>query len=84
MKKYVKPDLIYEQYELTQHIAADCAWDMQMSDRNSCVAVEDEDYFGYSNSDNILFTEHPRCTIIDPEMYCYQNSTDGKPPAFRS
>lgn len=37
MKKYVKPELFYENYELSQHIAA-CHWDLNSADRGSCTA----------------------------------------------
>lgn len=40
MKKYVKPELFYEKYELTQHIA-DCAWELTNSTKDTCAAQAD-------------------------------------------
>lgn len=61
MKKYVKPELFYEEFELTQHIA-DCAWELDFQNLNSCkTAFPDPDYLsGMSN----LFTVPNGCDYI--------------------
>ena len=42
MKKYVKPELFYERYELSEHIA-DCLWEWQdYTAKEVCVAHPDE------------------------------------------
>ena len=41
MKKYVKPEMILERYELS-HTIADCAWEIQMGDPNTCMASGDQ------------------------------------------
>lgn len=38
MKKYVKPELFCEQFELTQHIA-DCAWELNLQSLDSCLVA---------------------------------------------
>ena len=77
MKKYVKPELFYERYELSQHIA-DCAWELQSGDGASCNAAADqvkipgEDLF-------LLVAENAICDIspeVD-ERYCYQPGNGG-------
>ena len=74
MKKYVKPELFYERYELSQHIA-DCAWEWtSLTNEGTCFASPDsvllKPYFGYK-----LFASYDVCTIFreDIEDYCYQN-----------
>lgn len=72
MKKYVKPELIYERYELSQNIAA-CAWDVISADQHSCEAVADESIFGFPLNGN-LFTTKRGCyyDFYDGvEDYCY-------------
>lgn len=68
MKKYVKPELFYEHYELSQHIA-DCAWEMTYATKEVCVAKTDMAVWGCEDT---LFTEQPRCNNKEWENYCYQ------------
>lgn len=70
MKKYVKPELYYERFELTQTIA-DCAWEVQLNGSYDCVAKGDAKY---GLSGKILFTEDRHCNTYE---YCYMASTDG-------
>ena len=84
MKKYVKPELILEHYELSNTIA-DCAFELQSSDKNSCVAQGDaEDALGGV----VLFLDSSMGCKYDPkifEFYCYQNgSSDGGANVFNS
>ena len=76
MKKYVKPELFYEQFELSQHIA-DCAWELTSSDRGSCSAQADQKYLpGLEN----LFLSEPMCALIpgvNYGEYCYQDGAQG-------
>lgn len=81
MKKYVKPELFYEHYELSQHIA-ECAWDMVNYTRKEiCYAEPDplKNPFGFTGPDGVtfvyrLFTSEPLCTLDSDsfEDYCYQ------------
>ena len=76
MKKYVKPELILEHYEFFNTIA-DCTFEIQSGDRNSCVANGDaEDGLGRC----VLFMNAEQGCLHTPdifEFYCYQNGADG-------
>lgn len=76
MKKYVKPELFYERYELSQHIA-DCQWEMQMANENVCQAEPDQDPFFAPLEGGNLFTETAGCQIQNWEKYCYQPGSVG-------
>lgn len=80
MKKYVKPELFYERYELSQHIA-DCQWEMALADENSCVANTDMGFWGYEDT---LFTDTAGCNNTKWENYCYQAGADGDIKVFAS
>lgn len=73
MKKYVKPELFYERYELTEQIAA-CAWDLNQANENVC---------GFHGADLgmgdwvILAAKENGCKITDFQGYCYYPSEDG-------
>lgn len=76
MKKYVKPELILEHYELSNSIA-DCAFELQSGDLNSCVANGDHED-GLGNC--VLFMDKVTGCQHTPdifESYCYQNGSDG-------
>lgn len=69
MKSYVKPDLFYESFELSENIAA-CAWDMTSQTPETCAAIGDTD-FGIG--DYAIFTAGVTgCVITDYQGYCYQ------------
>lgn len=76
MKNYVKPELFYERYELSQHIA-DCAWEYQNFNTKGCDLVADFDQTGLIGT---LFTAEEGCSLDSNkngfEDYCYQNSAD--------
>lgn len=76
MKKYVKPELFYERYELSQHIA-DCAWELKFATKETCIAYSDEKHWG--DSETTLFTPSQSCDIDWNlnQVYCYQAGTDG-------
>ena len=80
MKKYVKPELFFERYELAQHIAA-CAWDMTLSSAETCAATPDPEIFkDWGGFTATLFMERSMCDMIAGEEYqdyCYQNGADG-------
>lgn len=81
MKKYVKPELFFESYELSQNIASNnCAWDMGYKDNNSmtfnnpnvCVAYGDP---AHGMPGVTVFTEsNQNCTTV-LESYCYENGS---------
>lgn len=77
MKKYVKPELFYEQFELTQHIA-DCAWELTNSTKDTCHAQADPDYLpGFHN----LFMHDANGCVLIPgtnyQDYCYHDGAQG-------
>ena len=71
MKKYVKPELFFESYELSQNIAA-CGWDLNYSSPKTCTAEGDP---SWGNPKILVFTEEAKCDSI-LESYCYENSAD--------
>ena len=77
MKKYIKPELFYEQYELSQHIA-DCAWELTNSTKDACSAQADPDYLpGFKN---LFMNESSGCELIpgkNYEDYCYHDGAQG-------
>jgi hypothetical protein len=77
MKKYVKPELFYERYELSQHIA-DCAWEWSnYTNKSTCIATPDQDKIPLG--DVSLFTGSLGCTLPEEiyEDFCYQNGGPG-------
>lgn len=79
MKKYVKPELFFENYELSQHIAA-CDWDLDITtllSKESC-AFKGE---GWEKS---IFMTKDVCDNTDNwQEYCYHNS-EGSSTIFNS
>lgn len=76
MKKYVKPELFYEQFELTTHIA-NCVWEPVITNIEAALctfkAEEGSDWAGET-----VFTEIPRCeTVMDEDYFCYYTAADG-------
>ena len=71
MKKYVKPELIYERYELTHQIA-DCSMELQFASAETCTAQGD------ANSEfsdlQFLFLSGNKDCQIQLESYCYMNA----------
>ena len=74
-KNYVKPELFYESFVLSQHIAG-CSLQMPgLSNGNECIAsgtVSD----GYQDIylTNWFTTTNTSCAL-EPEGYCYTNGT---------
>lgn len=75
MKTYVKPDLYYESFELSQNIAV-CGWDMNNMDKNNCTALGDT---SLGNFEVFLFTStNKSCEATESdvaESYCYEPGT---------
>lgn len=85
MKKYVKPELFYEHFELSQHIA-DCAWELtEATDKSNCRAEADSNLLGGGMP--ALFMEAGKgCVLLSGnyESYCYHTGKDGMPHVFMS
>lgn len=75
MKKYVKPELFYEHYELSQHIA-DCEWEYT-HDEGGCIAQgDDDDGLGAYQ----MFSGQLAACNVEPskvENFCYHQSVYG-------
>lgn len=67
MKKYVKPELFYERYELSQHIA-DCAWELNSSNKADCQTYR----WDTTKSDGVDFG-----TLFNTNLNCYNNIDAG-------
>ena len=72
MKKYVKPELFYESFELSQQIAA-CEFDANnLTSTNTC------NFVGTSPLGNPIFILQTEAVCSTPEqIYCYHGSTGG-------
>lgn len=78
MKKYEKPMIILEHYELSQNIA-DCAWEMNNNADGTCTGTPDQGFF-FGTMNGTLFNTEKACTYkVDDgyEEYCYQAGTSG-------
>lgn len=77
MKKYVKPELFYERYELSQHIA-DCAWEMNYSADKGTTCVGTPDDKKLAGMEGTLFVSGT-CTYdyFNSEDFCVENSMPG-------
>ena len=75
MKKYVKPDLYFESFQLNQHIAA-CGYDLNSGDVKNCVSSGDN-HGVYPNYSPLTYfsSENGACVDGAPEIYCYFNGT---------
>lgn len=75
MKAYIKPELFYERYEVSQHLA-DCAWEFNYADQYSCNATADPNLFGFLEYPALFLDQAHQCEDLDAkefEKYCYQN-----------
>lgn len=76
VKKYVKPELFYEHYELSQHIA-DCTWEWEnLTDENVCFASMNDPGMPQFK-DYKVFLSYDTCALPRDmaEQFCYQNSS---------
>ena len=76
MKKYVKPDVAFEGFELSQHIAGGCSALLNSADVNSCSTTGKGEFDGM---DVGLFAqgycEVPFETSVWENISCYYNGT---------
>lgn len=79
MKAYVKPELFYERYELSQYIA-NCDIELTSPDAQSCAGYADP---GYGYDGYKLFLNNETCTTIF-DIYCETNGGDGLLTTFMS
>ena len=78
MKKYVKPELFYERFELSQHIA-DCQWELKFAN-GVCIAEADPDYMG-NDMLPLFASSNTNCgtPADETQNYCYQPGMDHLP-----
>lgn len=76
MKKYVKPELFCESFELAQHIAA-CDYD-------SNDTHDDVKTCSFTDGDLVLFVDGNSSCKVVPEGYCYTNGADNLFNLFNS
>lgn len=92
MKPYVKPELFFESYELSQNVAS-CRWDMMnQTERDVCTAQYDpvgDNSFHEPNM--VLFTDaNMKCNVLEEELkdlgydYCYFSATSKNANLFNS
>ena len=70
MKKYVKPELFYERFELNQQIAA-CDYDLNPSTDGQCGFTGHNTDFGESIT---IFLSESDCDFV-ADSYCYHNAS---------
>lgn len=80
MKKYVKPELIYEHFELSQQIAA-CDYDSQNTHDDVGCAFTGDNGFGKTVT---IFLEATTSCETKAESYCYHGSSGGMYSIFNS
>ena len=68
MKKYVKPELFFERYELSQHIAA-CTWDLNSANEEICDTFKGDPTMNPNIDGFILLTTEKNCTFPGPNCY---------------
>ncbi len=91
MKPYVKPELFFESYELSQNVAS-CRWDMNQIDRNVCFAQYDTVGDNSFHEPTLrLFTEsNLNCNVQEEGLkdsgydYCYFGATNENAKLFNS
>lgn len=80
MKKYIKPELFYERYELSRNIAA-CAWDLNHANEFECGFKGDD--LGLTGW--VILAEAGRgCVITGYVEYCYQGNGPDNMNTFNS
>ena len=82
MKKYVKPELFYENFELTQQVAI-CEFDSHgsLTDVDSCTFAQD---LGNNIPGLVFFTDINQNCHNKAQGYCYHSSTGNLYNLFNS
>lgn len=73
-KKYEKPQVYMEKFELAEHIAG-CKLTLQQGDVDVCEATGTIGSVTLPTTDNAWFLESTLACEIKVEDYCYTNST---------
>ena len=75
MKQYVRPEVFFEHYELSQQVAA-CGWDLNQASAESCAAYYDENIKGQATSGPSIFNDRSYCGTTDVEGICYTTAVE--------
>lgn len=83
MKKYVKPELFFESFELSQSIAA-CGIDVNHNDENVCTPTTDPDFWSFTI--NVFNEGNANCAQPAEKLegYCYTYGTNEAGRLFNS
>ena len=83
-KSYVKPELFYESFVLSQSIAA-CGIDVNQTDTESCTPTLDPDFWN-GMSDTVFNNGRDDCSmdISAIDVYCYTVGTSEAGRTFNS
>lgn len=83
MKKYVKPELFFESFELSQSIAA-CGIDVNYADEHACAPTTDPDFWSFKV--NVFSDENGNCAQSAEKLegYCYTYGTNEAGRLFNS
>lgn len=81
MKKYVKPELFYESFELSQQIAA-CAYDSHNTSSEDCVFTGDDGLMIFRSGCG--GKDAAGNDIFFVESFCYHNGSDSPYGIFNS
>lgn len=77
MKKYIKPELYFESFTLSQHIA-DCAWELTNTTKETCTAAPDQKFLQGETA--VMFTDSTSACMLIPgknyQDYCYTTGND--------
>lgn len=68
MKKYVKPELMYESFEMSQQIAS-CDYDGNFNETDCSFTGVNKDFGAEMN----IFSSIPNPCSVIPDSYCYHN-----------
>lgn len=83
MKKYVKPELFFESFELSQSIAA-CGIDVKYADTTNCTPQLDPDF--WAGLTYTVFSAERSCNMTPDaiDVYCHTAGTSEAGRLFNS
>ena len=84
MKQYQKPEVLWENFALAEHIAQ-CDYTLGLNDPTSCVVKKDNYDDDYGNFEGIFLSKEACSRVLDDfTRYCYTNGAAGMPRLFQS
>lgn len=73
-KTYVKPEVYFENYELSANIAVGCGTDFSHDNTNFSSPNNCQYFFGTDK----VFQNLTSCTLTNPDKFCYNVPTDSQ------